>query len=419
MTASQPKRTGVWMIGARGGLATTVIAGAALLRRGACPSTGMLTGIEPFSRLPLPAVESLCFGGHEIHGGSLIEAAEALDRENRTLPRERLDLIRDDLAEADARIRPGTALGAGPAILKLARGGGQRAPGHGMDLVERLSADMAAFQRENRLDDVVVVHVASTEPPLDPDPAFRAERRLTALLKERWSRSAARLRPSVLYGYAAATLGYPAINFTPNRGSLLPAIQVLARRNGAPVMGHDGKTGETLVKSALAPMFKYRNLKVLSWQGYNLLGDRDGEVLRHPENKRAKVASKDGLLRSILGYPLHTHVGIDFVPSLKDLKTAWDFIHFEGFLGFPMNLQFTWQGCDSILAAPLVLDLARLAAHAKKRGETGLLTYLSCFFKSPAGVSGHDLHFQFRHLLEYAEARLRGDPWKSGGISRE
>jgi myo-inositol-1-phosphate synthase len=165
-------------------------------------------------------------------------------------------------------------------------------------------------------------------------------------------------------------------------------------------------------------MFKYRNLRVLSWQGYNILGDRDGAVLADGENKRAKVETKDGLLASILGYPLHTHVGIDFVPSLHDLKTAWDFVHFEGFLGHRMALQFIWQGCDSILAAPLVLDLVRLLDLAARRGESGPARHLACFFKRPVGDGEHDLHEQWQRLTAYAEAARRKTPKKPASPRR-
>jgi myo-inositol-1-phosphate synthase len=156
-------------------------------------------------------------------------------------------------------------------------------------------------------------------------------------------------------------------------------------------------------------MFAHRNLRVLSWQGYNILGDRDGAVLADTRNKSAKVATKDGLLPAILGYPLHTHVGIDYVPSLHDLKTAWDFVHFEGFLGFKMTMQFIWQGCDAILAAPLVLDLVRFADLAQRRGEAGPMTHLACFFKQPIGVAEHDLHRQWQMLVDYLE-RVRREP---------
>jgi myo-inositol-1-phosphate synthase len=166
-------------------------------------------------------------------------------------------------------------------------------------------------------------------------------------------------------------------------------------------MGNDGKTGETLVKSALAPMFKYRNLRVLSWQGYNMLGDRDGKILSHPDNLTSKLESKDSVLQNILGYPVHTKVRIDYVESLHDLKTAWDFVHFQGFLGHKMTMQFTWQGCDAILAAPLVLDMVRLTELAMRRGEGGPMTQLAPYFKSPIGAGEHDLHRQYHAMMDY------------------
>ncbi|MFG0317183.1 MAG: inositol-3-phosphate synthase, partial [Planctomycetota bacterium JB042] len=117
----------------------------------------------------------------------------------------------------------------------------------------------------------------------------------------------------------------------------------------------------------------------------------------------SKVSSKDQVLSRILGYPLHTHVGIDFVPSLKDMKTAWDFVHFQGFLGFPMVMQFIWQGCDAVLAAPIVLDLVRLTDLALRRGESGPMPHLACFFKSPHRVDEHDFHRQWDRLMAYVE----------------
>ncbi len=176
----------------------------------------------------------------------------------------------------------------------------------------------------------------------------------------------------------------------------------LAEEKGVPVMGNDGKTGETLVKSALAPLFMCRNLEVLSWEGVNILGNMDGRVLNHPENKESKIRSKDGVLPKILGYSPHSSVQINYVPSLCDQKTAWDFIHFSGFFGAKMSLQFVWQGYDSLLAAPLVLDLVRFAELAKRRGESGLMPHLACYFKDPLGVDEHRLYEQFRMLVDYS-----------------
>jgi myo-inositol-1-phosphate synthase len=132
----------------------------------------------------------------------------------------------------------------------------------------------------------------------------------------------------------------------------------------------------------------------------------DGRILENPSNKAAKIQTKDQVLSKILGYSPHSRVHIDYVPSLGDQKTAWDFIHFRGFLGARMSLQFIWQGFDSILAAPLVLDLARLAELARRRGESGLMPHLASYFKAPLGVEAFGLHEQYGMLADYA-ARVR------------
>ena len=150
-------------------------------------------------------------------------------------------------------------------------------------------------------------------------------------------------------------------------------------------------------------MFAARNLEVLSWVGHNIFGNLDGQVLDDPANKAAKIKSKDQLLRQILGYKPQTLVSIEYIRSLGDWKTAWDHIHFRGFLGTPMILQFTWQGCDSLLAAPLVLDLVRFAELSHRRGEVGVLGHLGSFFKSPLGVAEQRFSRQFSLLCEWAE----------------
>ena len=170
-------------------------------------------------------------------------------------------------------------------------------------------------------------------------------------------------------------------------------------------MGHDGKTGETFLKSVLAPAFANRNLEIMSWVGHNIFGNMDGKVLDDPINKQTKVTSKDRLLGQILGYDPQTHISIEYIKSLGDWKTAWDHIHFRGFLGTPMIMTFTWQGCDSILAAPLVLDLFRFTELAARNGETGLLTFLSSFFKSPLGTNENDFSKQFDLLTQWGEAQ--------------
>ena len=210
------------------------------------------------------------------------------------------------------------------------------------------------------------------------------------------------LGASSLYAIAALGLGYPYINFTPSLGSKPKAIGELAELRQTCHAGSDGKTGETLLKSVLAPLFAHRNLEVMSWVGHNIFGNLDGKVLDDPENKRSKIQSKDRLLGEILGYSPQSLVSIEYIQSLGEWKTAWDHIHFRGFLGTPMALQFTWQGCDSLLAAPLVLDLVRFTAKAAQHGQTGALTFLSSFFKSPLGLREHSFEPQFQLLLDWA-----------------
>ena len=377
--------------------------GARAVAKGLAEPQGLATDTEIARDIAWRPVEKMVFGGHEIRTSDYATAAAEIHSKTGSLPPELVQKLKRDLTAQSKNVVRGVMPNAGATIEKLADGKAGRATLR--QQVDKLRRDLRAFQRKHKLDRVVCVNLTSTEPNLRMGAAHRS---LAAFERALDQDNQKAVRPSALYAYAAGSLGMPFVHFTPSNSALTPAIQELFEQHGAPFMGCDGKTGETLVKSALAPMFKYRNLRVLSWQGYNILGDRDGHVLSDSDNKKSKVDSKDALLPSILGYPLHTHVGIDFVPSLHDLKTAWDFVHFEGFLGFKMSLQFTWQGCDAILAAPLVLDLVRFADLAAERGESGPLPHLACFFKQPFGVGEHDLHRQWHMLGEYLD-RVRAD----------
>src|SRR5262249_42992626 len=260
-------------------------------------------------------------------------------------------------------------------------------------------ADLRQFRETHRLDQVVVLNVASTEPPFELSEVHQSLERLTVALEQR---NQAVLPASSLYAWAALDLGWPYVNFTPSLGASVPALEQLAVQRKAVHGGKDGKTGETLLKTVLAPMFAARNLRILSWVGHNIFGNRDGLVLDDPANKASKIRTKDRALSQIVGYQPQTHVSIEYIESLDDWKTAWDHIHFRGFLGVKMTMQFTWQGCDSILAAPLVLDLARLALLSQRRGEAGVLRHLACFFKCPLGIEEHDFFKQFSMLEDYA-----------------
>ncbi|MBK8974724.1 MAG: inositol-3-phosphate synthase [Planctomycetes bacterium] len=390
----------MWLFGGLGGLATTVVVGARALARGLCAPRGLVSETELAAGLPLCGLDQLVFGGHEVREGTPAEAAREIDDAQGTLRRADLRRLAGDLRAYGAELRTGCLPNPGRTIARLAdRELPTDEPLRAQ--VDRLCRDLDDFRARNRLDTVVCVNLTSTEPKLR---LGKAHRSTAAFDRELDADRRAAVRPSTLYAYAAARLGLPFVHFTPSNAALIPAVREMFDERGVPYAGCDGKTGETLVKSALAAMFRYRDLRVLTWQGYNMLGDRDGAVLADAENKASKVESKDRLLSRILGHELHTHVAIDFVPSLGDMKTAWDFVHFEGFLGVRMAMQFTWQGCDAILAAPLVLDLVRFLDLARRRGEGGAQTWLACYFKSPLDVDEHDLHRQWDRLAAWLAA---------------
>ena len=394
------RRLGIWLVGARGAIATCVAYGLSGLRQGLVEPLGLVTE-GPLRELPLVSLDHIVLGGHEVVRRGVSQTAGELCSAG-VLPRDLVAAAAQEIAAYDARVRPGILDGPDVGLADLdprASSLGALSP---REQIAQLRADLAEFQEAHSLDRVVVVELASTEAFRSEAPEWESLAALERALDDKKSQPA-----SVIYAYAALGAGHPFVNFTPNRGACVPALQELALEQGVPHCGSDGKTGETLVKTVLAPMFVARHLRVLSWAGYNMLGNRDGEVLADPVHRQSKLTNKDEALRSILEDPdAHTHVGIDYVPSLGDWKTAWDFVHFEGFLGARMSMQFTWAGCDSALAAPLVLDLARLADLSAERGETGPMPHTASFFKSPLAGGGHDFHVQFAQLLEYAERCL-------------
>jgi len=389
---------GMWLIGAKGGVATTAMTGLAALARQAVEPIGLVTALDPFTQLDLVGFDQIVVGGHDIRCGRLEDEARRMWVESRAITPELLDGASDFFAAVETRLRPGTIVAAGDKICELADPAVVAVVETPRAAIARIRADIEAFAAANRLRHVVVVNVASTEPPA-PLPIPGSYRDLAPLLD---SAQTCPVPASSLYAIAAFEAGASYINFTPSTGSTPPALCELAMQQGVPHTGCDGKTGETLLKSVLAPMFAARNLDVMSWVGHNIFGNMDGRVLDDPRNKATKVRSKDHLLGSILGYAPQTHVSIEYIKSLGDWKTAWDHVHFRGFLGTPMTFQFVWQGCDSILAAPLVIDLVRLVERAHRAGERGSLPWLACFFKSPLGVTEQDFSKQFALLEAWA-----------------
>jgi myo-inositol-1-phosphate synthase len=396
------RKIGVWLIGAKGGVATTVTVGLVALRKGLAGTAGLVTQLPEFAGLDFPQWGDLTLGGHEIRETTLHAAATQLVQQNHALDGELVGKLKSDLDKLDKNVRPGTLFNVGSTIENLAADSLKKLRETPRAAIERLQADFKEFVRKHGLDQLIVVNLASTEPPIEGSEVPSRWKDLAKLLDK--PRGKFPLPASTLYAIAALDLGYPYVNFTPSVGSAPAAIDELARERETCHMGHDGKTGETLLKSVLAPMFAARHLEVMSWVGHNIFGNLDGVVLDDPANKRTKVRSKDRLLHQILGYSPQTLVTIEYIKSLGDWKTAWDHIHFKGFLGTPMTLQFTWQGCDSLLAAPLVIDLVRFTELAHRRGERGLLTFLASFFKSPLGIQENDFTRQYQLLQDWARA---------------
>jgi myo-inositol-1-phosphate synthase len=392
------RRVGLWLIGACGGVASTTALGLAALARGLTPTTGMVTALPQFAGHDFDEPTAFVLGGHDIRKGNFAAAARELRERSNVFDERTLAACAADLETWSANIRPGVVYKPNAAITALVDRNDVRQARSPREAIDAIQADLKAFKAAHKLDQIVVVNAASTEPPFELGEEQKSLERLLPAL----DRSApAALPTSSIYAFAAIDAGFAYVNLTPSRGATLPAIEELARKRGVPHAGQDLKTGETLLKSVLAPLFARRNLRVLSWVGHNILGNRDGQVLNDPANKASKVTSKDALLAALLGYKPQSIVSIEFIESLDDWKTAWDHIHFEGFLGTKMMLQFTWQGCDSLLAAPLVIDLARLTALAQRRGEGGPMPHTACFFKSPVGVPEHDFGKQFAMLEAY------------------
>ncbi len=380
---------GVWIIGAAGHVGACTLIGWSALKAGLLPPVGLITAAEPLSALPLCGFDDAVFGGHEVTDAPLAAAARALVAEG-ILPAAVVDAppVQAALAAAEQERRRGVTVGTAAELA-------------------RVKDELASFQRRHGLDRVVVLNVASTEADLDGPPPSTPDALWAALA------AGATLPPSSIYAAAALELGLAYVNFTPSTGADLPALHALALARGAVHAGADGKTGQTLVKTVLAPMFAIRRLQVKSWVSHNLLGNADGRALDDPARRAAKQRSKAAPLTAILGYAPESKVNIEYVPSYGDWKLAWDRIVFAGFGGAEMTLEMTWRGSDTALAAPLCIDLVRLVELAQRQGERGVLAHLGLFFKSPIGPGAveHRLDRQWQRLLEHlavAEQRAEG-----------
>ncbi|MGW4023561.1 inositol-3-phosphate synthase [Streptomyces sp. NPDC005009] len=326
----------------------------------------------------LPSIGDLVFGGWDIVTTPLRKRAEQLAMAG-VVPSHLVGSVSEQLDRADKEIVLGTS-------------GESRVPQ--AEQAREMIAALRRFAERTGVERTVVVNVASTEAHPPPDEAFT---RLD-LLETAMAARPGVLPPSALSAYAAFKAGCGFVDFTPSISTRIPALGELARKEGLPYTGHDGKTGETLVKTALAPLFAHRALHVRSWYGANILGGGDGATLADGNACTSKIRSKERGLSRLLGYTPEGTVHIDNIAEMGDWKTAWNHISFEGFLGVQMKMQFTWQGCDSTLAAPLILDLARLMGRAMETGASGAQSQFAFFFKDPVGDHDARMVMQYERL---------------------
>ena len=395
MTAGQSgSPVGVAVIGLGGAVATTAVAGIEQLKLGMAGPDGL-----PLAhRDDLVPYESLVFGGWDLNADDLAKAAHV----HRVLEPAQIEAVSRQLE----CIEPWVAV-VDPAYCRNVVGANVVAVEPLRERVAHVRADLRRFREEQQLETVVVVNLASTEAWPDRTSATFAD---IDTFEKGLDADDPVITPGMIYAYAAITEGCPFVNFTPSLGSDVPALLALAERECVPVTGKDGKTGQTLIKTVLAPAFRSRALKVDGWYSTNILGNRDGQALDDPSSLASKLGTKGSVLDSILGYDVEDHVvRIDYYRPRGDAKEAWDNIDLIGFLGQRMQLKVDFLCRDSILAAPLVLELVRLVAEAKRRGEGGAQEQLGFFFKAPTTKDGrvpeHALHAQERVLFDWLDSR--------------
>nr|WP_134428488.1 inositol-3-phosphate synthase [Mycobacterium ulcerans] len=390
--ATAGQRCGLWLSGARGSVATTSIVGLYALSAGLVSETGCVTSNADFADVPLPNYSDFVVGGRDLSTTSLVKRAETLV-EAGLLPHQVVATLSDRLAATDDEI-------VGPSCVATpdpcSAGASTQA-----ELIDRLCDAMASFVSRHGLDGLVVIDVASTQPPVADLPEYRDPQLLRLALGEK---NRALLPTSALTALAAIRTGAAYACFTPSPSLGIPALRQLAAEADISYAGQDAKTGQTLLRTVLAPMFASRAMNVHSWAGSNLLGGGDGATLADPVAVQSKLASKQRGIQQMLGGHVTAPLHIDYVPDLGETKVAWDFIHATGFLGGQITLQTTWSAPDSALAAPLVLDVARLLSMARMRGAQGVVGELGFFFKEPWGSSTHSLAAQYEALHQWANS---------------
>jgi myo-inositol-1-phosphate synthase len=394
-----------------GAVSTTLIAGVLLARRGLASPVGSLTQtgtlrlgkrtdnrtprIKDFA--PLAALDDIVFGSWDLFPDNALESA----LNAAVLDSKHIDPIKDDLAA----IKPMTAAFY-PEYVKRLHGTHIKSGATKADIVEQLRADIRNFIKNNGADRAVCVWCGSTEVYLEQSEAHQSIKAFEKGLLE----NDPNIPNSMLYAWACLKEGVPYANGAPNLTVDIPAMLELARETQTPVCGKDFKTGQTFMKTLLAPGFKARMLGMKGWFSTNILGNRDGEVLDEPGSFKSKEVSKLGAIEQILQPELYPElygdifhkVRIEYYPPRGDAKEGWDNIDIFGWLNYPMQIKIDFLCRDSILAAPLVLDLALFSDLGKRAGFRGVQEWLSFYFKSPQTAEGlypeHDIFIQSMKL---------------------
>src|SRR2546427_320048 len=403
-------KLGVLLVGL-GAVSTTFIAGVEAIKKGLAEPIGSLTqmgtirlgrrtdnrvpAIKDF--VPLAKLEDLVFGAWDIFPDSAFEAAThagVLEKEllaNLRKPLQKINPMKAVFDQNYVKRLTGTNVKKGKNKIQLAR---------------QLIEEIADFKKKNKCDRLVMIWAASTEIFMKPHAVHRNLKSLEQAMRDNHKA----IPPSMIYAYAALKSGIPFANGAPNLTVDVAALMDLANQNGAPVCGKDFKTGQTLMKTILAPGLKSRMLGLNGWFSTNILGNRDGEVLDDPESFKTKEESKLSVLDQILQPELYpdlykdfTHkVRIHYYPPRGDNKEGWDNIDIYGWLGYPMQIKINFLCRDSILAAPIVLDLVLFLDLAQRCGMRGIQEWLSFYFKSPMHAAGlypeHDLFIQLMKL---------------------
>ena len=411
-------RLGILMPGL-GAVATTFIAGVEAIRKNLAEPIGSLTqmgnirlGKRTENRVPrikdfvpLAGLDDLVFGGWDVYSDNVFEAASNA----RVLEPALLESVR---AELEA-IRPMPAV-FDPAVVPYLDGTNVKPAAGKADLARALMNDIERFRKTNDCARLVMVWCASTEKYIEPSAVHASLDAFEQGLRD----DDPAIPPSMIYAYAALKLGVPFVNGAPNLTCDVPALIELAAQTDTPIGGKDFKTGQTLMKTILAPGLQARALGIRGWFSSNILGNRDGFVLDHPDNFKTKEVSKLSVLEDILRPDLNPDlygdiyhkVRINYYPPHGDNKESWDNIDIFGWLGMPMQIKINFLCRDSILAAPVVLDLALFTDLAKRAGMSGIQEWLSFYFKSPQTAPGlrpeHDIFKQLiklqntlRHLM--------------------